>query len=114
MALLVCLKEEITKKQHQMKKKKVPFHKNNAPCYKSITTMAKLHKLHFELLPHLPYSPNLVLSDYYLFADPKRILQRKRFVSNQKVIAHTEAYFKAKDKSFYGGGPSNIWNVNRL
>ena len=30
-ALLVCLKEEIAKKRSQMKKKKVPFHQDNAP-----------------------------------------------------------------------------------
>ena len=33
-ALLVRLKEEITKKQPQMKKKKVLFHQDNAPCHK--------------------------------------------------------------------------------
>ena len=39
-ALLVCLKEEIDKKRRQMKKKKVLFHQDNAPCHKSIATMA--------------------------------------------------------------------------
>ena len=34
-----------------MKKKKVLFHQDNAPRYKLIATMAKLHELHFELLP---------------------------------------------------------------
>ena len=51
---MVPLKEEITKKQPQMMKKKVLFHQENAPCHKLIATMAKLHELHFELLldPH--------------------------------------------------------------
>ena len=57
-ALLVHLKEEITKKWPQMKKKKVLFHQDNAPCHKLITTMAKLDEQHFELLPHPPYSPD--------------------------------------------------------
>ena len=78
-ALLVRLKE-IAKKWPQMKKK-VLFHQDNAPCHKSITTMAKLHELHFELLSNL-----------------KRMLQRKRFDSNEEVISETEAYFEAKDK----------------
>ena len=69
--------------------------------YKSNATMAKLHELHFELLPHPPYSRDLSPNDYYLFADPKRMLQGKRFGSNEEVIAETEAYFEAKDKSFY-------------
>ena len=63
-ALLVCLKEEIAKKWPQIKKKKVLFYKDNAPCHKSITTMAKLHELHFELLLHPPYSLDLALSHY--------------------------------------------------
>jgi histone-lysine N-methyltransferase SETMAR len=100
-ALLVNLKEEIAKKRPQMKKKKVFFHQDNAPCHKSIATMAKLHELHFELLPHTPYSPDLAPSDYYLLADLKRMLQGKRFGSNEEVIAETEGYFEAKDKSFY-------------
>ena len=62
--LLVRLKEEIAKKQSQMEKKKVLFHQNNALCHKLITTMAKLHELLFELLPHPPYSSDQTPSDY--------------------------------------------------
>ena len=97
MALLVHLKVEIAKKRLQMKKKKVHFHQSNAPPHKSIAKMAKWHKLHFELLPHPPYSPDPATSDYYLFADPKRMLQEKRFGSIEEVIAETEAHFGVKD-----------------
>ena len=62
--------------------------------------MAKLHELHFKLLPHPPYSPNLAPSDNWLFEDHKRIFQGKRFGSNEEVISETEAYFEPKDKSF--------------
>ena len=99
-ALLVHLKEEIAKKQPQMKKKKVLFNEDNALCHKSIAMMAKLYELHFELLPHPPYSQDLDLSDYWLFADLKRMLQGKRFGSNEEVILKTEAYFETKDKLF--------------
>ena len=83
-ALLVCLKEEIAKKWLQIKKKKVLFHQDKA-------LMAKLHELHFELLLHPPYSPDLAPSDYWLFADLKRMLQGKRFGSNEEVIFETNA-----------------------
>ena len=102
-ALLACLKNEIAK-NGQMKKKKVLFHQDNAPCHKSITTMAKLHELYFELLPHPPYSPDLTPSNYWLFADLKRMPQGKWFDSNEEVILETKAYFEAKDKSFYKKG----------
>ena len=71
MALLVRLKKGIAKKRIQIKKKKVLFHHDNAPCHKSIATMAKLHESHFELLPHPLCSSDLALKDYYLFANPK-------------------------------------------
>ena len=83
-----------------MKKKKVLFHQVNAPCHKPITTMAKLHELYFKLLPHPPYSPDLAPSDYWLFAHLKRMLQGKKFGSNEKVISKTKAYIEAKNKSF--------------
>ena len=59
--------------------------------------MAKLHKLHFELLPHPPYSPDLDPTNYYPFAYLQGMLQGK-------VIVETEPYFEAKDKLFYKNG----------
>ena len=98
--LLVCLMEEIDKKRPLMKKKKVLFHQENAPCHKLIPTMAKLRELHFELIQQPPPPLDLVLSDYWLFANLKRMLQGKKFGSNEEVTSETEAYFEAKDKSF--------------
>ena len=107
------LKKETTKKQPQMKKKKVLFYQDNAPCHKSIATMAKLYELHFKLLLHPPYYPDLAPSDYWVFVDLKRMLQGKRFGSNEEVILETEAYFEAKDKSSYKKGTELLekcWN----
>ena len=79
-ALLLRLKEEIAKKWPQMKKKKVLLHQDNASCHESIPTMTKL----YELLLHPPYSLNLAPSDYWLFADLKRMFQGKKFGSNEE------------------------------
>ena len=76
-ALLVHLKEEIAKKRPQMKKEKVLFYQDNAPCHMSIVMMAKVHELHFELLPYPPHSPDLAPSNYWLFEDLERMLQGK-------------------------------------
>lgn len=109
-ALLERLKEEIAKNRLHLKKKKVLFHQDNAPCHKSMKTMAKLHELSFELLPHPPYSPDLAPSDYFLFADLKRMLAGKKFKTDKEVIAETEAYFEAKDKSYYKNGIEKLQN----
>ena len=78
-----------------MKKKKVLFHQDSAPCRKSISTITRLH-----LLLHPPYSPDLAPSDYWLFADLKRMLLGKRVGSNEEVLSETEVFFEIKDKSF--------------
>ena len=56
------------------------------------------------LLPNPPYSSDLAPSDYYLFTDLKKMLQEKRFYSNEEFITETKAYSEAKDKSFYKKG----------
>ena len=54
----------------------------------------------FRELINKPYSPDLAPSDYWLFVNLKRMLQGKRFGSNEEVILETEVYFEAKEKSF--------------
>ena len=87
-----------------MKKKNVLFCQDNVLCHKSNAMIAKLHELLFKLLPRPPYSPDMTPSDYWLFANLQRMLQGKRFGSNEEVISETEAYFEIKDKSFYTKG----------
>ncbi|GFV64143.1 hypothetical protein TNCV_3206511 [Trichonephila clavipes] len=47
------------------------------------------------------YSPDQAPSNFWLYTDLKKILQGKRFGSNEEVIAEVEASFESKDKSFY-------------
>ena len=47
------------------------------------------------------YSPDLAPTNYRLFERFQKNALGKRFGSNEKVISETEAYFEAKDKSFY-------------
>ncbi|GFV03705.1 putative DD34D transposase [Trichonephila clavipes] len=64
-ALLERLKDEIKEKRPRLKKKKVLFHQDKAPCHKSMKSMVKLHELGFELLPHPPYSPDLAPATFF-------------------------------------------------
>lgn len=109
-ALLDRLKAEIANKRPHLQKKKVLFHQDNAPCHRSMKTMAKLNELGFELLTHPPYSPDLAPSDFFLFSDLKRMLAGKKFKSNDEVIAETEAYFDEKEKSYYKSGIEKLEN----
>lgn len=102
--LLDRLCAEIIKKRPQMQEKKILFHQDDAPCHISMETMVKLNELRFQLLDHPAFSPDLSPSDYWLFADLEKMLQGKKFGSNEEVIAEVEAYFERKDKSFYRKG----------
>ena len=107
-ALLDRLEDAIRKKRPRIAKKKPLFQQDNAPVHKSMKTVVTLNDLRFELLPHRPYSPDLAPSDFYLFADLTKMLQGNRFSSDDEVIAATEAYFEAKDKSFYKKGIESL------
>jgi len=59
----------------------------------------KLRDLHYELLEHPAYSPDLAPSDFCLF--PKLFLAGQRFSSNQEVIAAVEGYYADLTKNHY-------------
>jgi hypothetical protein len=55
--------------------------------------IGKLRDLHYELLEHPPYSPDLAPSDFSLFPKIKRFLAGQRFSSNQEATAAVEVHF---------------------
>lgn len=71
------------------------FHQDNAQAHTLMKTMTHLNELSYELRPHTPYSPDLALSDYYLFSNLKRWFQGKRFSSNEDDIAKLLHILKA-------------------
>jgi histone-lysine N-methyltransferase SETMAR len=74
-----------------LQKKKIIFLQDNAPVHTSVLAMGKLRDLHYELLEHPPYSPDLAPSGFYLF--PKLFLAGQRFSLNQEANAAVEGYF---------------------
>jgi len=63
--------------------------------------METLRDLHYELLEHPPYSPDLAPSDFCLFTKLKNFLAGERFYSNQEAIAAVEGYFADLTKNHY-------------
>jgi hypothetical protein len=61
---------------------------------------SKLRDLHYELLEHLPCSPDLAPSDFFLFPKLKLFLAGQRFSS----IAAVEGYFADLTKNQYRDG----------
>ena len=66
--------------------------------------MGKLRDLHYELLEHPPYSPDLANSDFYLLPKLKLFLAGKRYSSNQEANAAVQGYFADHKKNHYRDG----------
>jgi histone-lysine N-methyltransferase SETMAR len=65
--LLTRLDEKVREKRPGLQKKNIIFHQDNAPAHKIVLAMGKLRDLHYELLKHPIYSPDLAPSDFFLF-----------------------------------------------
>jgi histone-lysine N-methyltransferase SETMAR len=79
--------------------------------------MGKLSDLHYELLEHPPYSPDLAPSDFCLFPKFKLFLAGQCFSSNQEAIAPVEGCFADLTKNHYSDGIMEMkhrWKKNVL
>jgi histone-lysine N-methyltransferase SETMAR len=93
-----CLKE---KRPHLVNRKGVVFHQDNARPHVSEMTQQKIRELNWEILDHLPYSPDLATSDYHLFRSTQNHLNNKKFERFEEVNDAILAYFEPKPRSFY-------------
>jgi histone-lysine N-methyltransferase SETMAR len=55
----------------------------------------------FEVLGHLPYSPDLAPSDFYLFGSLKEHLRGQKFADDNEVKEAVQSWLKATPKSFF-------------
>ncbi|CAK9833213.1 Histone-lysine N-methyltransferase SETMAR [Anthophora retusa] len=108
--LLDQLHVKIREKRPGLAKKKIIFHQDNAPAHRGVLAMAKLKELHYELLEHPPYSPDLAPSDFHLFPNLKKFLRGKRFSSNEEVIAAANDYFEELPKNHFREGINELEN----
>jgi hypothetical protein len=63
--LLDKLKQQQVSKLQGKLSERILFPEDNAPYHKAAFTQQKLTDLHFEVLKHLAYSPDLAPSDHY-------------------------------------------------
>ena len=55
----------------------------------------------FKLLTHPSYTPNLTLSNFYLFPNLQKWLGGKSFINDNQVSDAVNGYFEDIDKSVY-------------
>jgi len=76
---------------------------DNAPADRALATQKELAYLGFQRLDHPPYSPDLALSDYYLFPGLKKQL-KGHFSSDAEVIAAAETWLDRQTSDFFLSG----------
>ena len=69
------------------------------PTRTRVIAMAKIHELRYELLPHLPYSRDLALSDFYFFPKLKMFLCGWKFSATEELTGEVEGYFAGLEES---------------
>ena len=89
------------------KDRKVRFVHDNAP-YTAKATIKKLNSFKWDILPHQPYSPDLVPTDYYLFHSFSNALLRKTFNSDCEMEEWIKSFFDEKPALFYKKGITDV------
>jgi hypothetical protein len=102
-ALLDKLKQQLDSKRRGKLSKGILFLQDNA-AHKVAITNQKLADLHFEVLKHPTYSPDLDLSDYYPFPNLKKHLKGRKFSSTEEATSAADGWFTAQPKELFLDG----------
>jgi histone-lysine N-methyltransferase SETMAR len=84
-----------------LSKRVLLLHDNARPHTAAHTrTVDTLRALKLEVLKHPPYSPDLALSDFYLFGPMKEHLRGQKFADDNEVMETVQSWLRPRQKSF--------------
>ena len=97
------LRHEIARKRRGKLTGSVLLLQDNTPAHTSQIVMTAATKCGFEILPHLPYSPDIAPFDFYLIPKLKSHLRGSQYGSvieavNEYLVDQENAYFEGKRK----------------
>lgn len=92
-----------SKRQGQLQATPLLLH-DNAPAHTSHFARAAVAESGFVELPHLPYSPDLAPSDFFLFPRMKAELKGTHFSDNEEVGDAVHTYLGKQNEDFYSEG----------
>jgi histone-lysine N-methyltransferase SETMAR len=77
---------------------------DNARPHTAHATVATITDLHFDTLPHPPYSPDLASSDYYMFEPLKEAMGGKKLCSDEEVQQAVHEWLRTRPQEFFSRG----------
>ncbi|XP_024100136.3 histone-lysine N-methyltransferase SETMAR isoform X3 [Pongo abelii] len=81
---------------------------DNARPHVAQPTLQKLNELGYEVLPHPPYSPDLLPTNYHVFKHLNNFLQGKRFHNQQDAENAFQEFVKSRSTDFYATGINQL------
>jgi histone-lysine N-methyltransferase SETMAR len=75
------------------------LHDNTHP-HTANQTVETVNELGFELMEHLPYSPDLAHSNFHIFGPMKEVVRGRRF-SSSEVIGIVQNWLKMQPRNFF-------------
>jgi len=96
--LLEHLRNDVHRKRPEKWANSFILHHDNVPCHTSLQVRQFLSNKNIMVCPHPPYSPDLALCDFWLFAKVKMTMKSKRFESVQDIKAAMTAQLKTLTK----------------
>ena len=94
----------IRKRQEQANRRGVVFHRDNSKTHLSLMVRNRFLRFDLDVLLHPPYSPDLALSDCYLFLSLKNPLCHKKFELVKAIKNDPDSYFASKSRKIWEGG----------
>jgi hypothetical protein len=77
---------------------------DNARPHTARATVATITDLHFDTLPHPPYSPDLTPSDYHMFGPLKEAMGGKKFRFDEEVHQVVHDWLRTRPQEFFSRG----------
>ena len=90
--------------QYEQRHEKVILQHDNARPHVAKPVKTYLETLKWEVLPHLPYFPDIASSDYYFFRSMAQALADQQFRSYEDIKKWIDSWIASKDENFYRNG----------
>jgi len=71
-------------------------------------TQEKLRELNYKILPHLPYSPDIALSNYHLFRSLQHYMSVQIFDNQEVIKKDIENLIASKTTNYFSCGIENL------